>query len=49
MCVRELGVWHVVPDYFFVDGEDCSRIEIIFNFSKDRARLSDAMTPARLD
>ena len=49
VCVRELGVWHVVLDYFFGDGEDCSRIEIIFNFSKDRARLRDAITPARLD
>ena len=25
--VRELGVWYVVPDYFFGDGEDSSRIE----------------------
>ena len=47
--VRELGVWYVVPDFFFGDGEDCSRIEIIFKISKDRARLRDAMSPAQRD
>ena len=45
--VRALGVWCVVLDYFFGDDEDCFRIEIIFNFSKVRARVRDAMTPAR--
>ena len=42
-----LGV--LVPGYFFGDDEDSSRIEIIFNFSKDRARVRDATTPAQLD
>ena len=39
----------MVPDYVFGDDEECSRIEIIFSFSKDRAQLRDAVTPARLD
>ena len=47
--VRALGVWCVVLDCCFGDDEDCFRIEIIFNFSKDRARVRDAMTPARQD